>query len=110
LREDFLEKLGARLVFSAFGEAFAAAKGVAHRKAMVYVVHELLMRKGGDCMRVEGRRAGCVQHFFLRIGSLVRGFKADEREAYCKIAAAWEKAQVLLPAELAQLKDGWDLD
>lgn len=109
LREPYLEMLGAPTIFSILADAFLAAKGVAHRKAMVYTVHELLTRKRA-VMSAEDRRPSCLQHFLMRIGSLIRGFQSDERVPYCKLVVVWQKAKVFSPIEFGQLKDAWDMD
>lgn len=110
VRERYLPELGPSAVFTAFADVFCRAKGVAHRKAMCYVVHELFMGKRGTAMRPEERRLTCIEKFLLRIGKVVKGFNSQEREAYVKLVAAWQKARVLMPAELTQVKDAWDMD
>merc|ERR1719221_2603589 len=110
IRESYLPQLGGRSVFTAFGDIFTRAKGVAHRKALLYVVHELFMGKRGSGMKPKGRRECCLEHFLLRIGSHVVAFKADERQAYQRALSAWKAARVMLPNELQQVKDAWDMD
>lgn len=96
--------------FEPFAEIYVAAKGVAHRKAIVYVVHELLKRKGGEALAPEERRSSCMGHFLVRIGNKVRALPVNERESYCKLVTSWEKGKLLRPAELAELKEAWDMD
>jgi len=110
LRDRYLPELGAVAVFSALGDTFVAAKGVAHRKAMVYGAHELIMRKRGRALAVDDRRACCLRHFFMRIGKCIRGFKADERHAYIRLVGAWQSAKSFPAVELAELKEAWDVD
>lgn len=110
VRERYLPQLGGRAVFTAFGDVFCRAKGVAHRKAMAYVIHELFMGKRGAAMRPEERRLTCIEKFLLRIGKMIKSFGSDERQAYVKLLSAWQSARVLMPAELTQVKDAWDMD
>jgi len=110
LREHYLPMLGASAVFSVLADAFIVGKGVAHRKAMVYAAHELLTKKRGYAMRVEDRRLTCLQRFFLHIGACIRGFRADERQSYCRLIGAWQKAKVFQPTEIQMLKEAWDVD
>lgn len=110
VRDRYLPQLGASTVFTAFADVFCRAKGVAHRKAMAYVVHELFMAKRGSAMRPEERRLTCIEKFLLRIGKVVKGFNSEERQAYVKLVGAWQTARVLMPAELTQVKDAWDMD
>lgn len=110
MRDKFLVALNSKAVFTIFTEVFSRAKGVAHRKAILYVVHELFMGNKGLTMKGEGCRVNCLEHFLLRIGDTVKRFRTDERQAYIKAAKHWEQFKVLLPAELSQLKDAWDMD
>jgi len=109
-RDKYLPTLGAKTVFTLFADVFNRAKGVAHRKAILYVVHELFMGKKGVTMKEEGHRLNCLEHFLIRIGGSVKGFKTVERQAYIKAANTWTQYRVLLPSELSQLKDAWDMD
>lgn len=110
IREQFLPQLGSDIVFISFANIFNRAKSVAHRKAILYVVHELFMGQKGVAMKSEARRQSCLRHFLLRIGTTVKSFRTDERESYLKAAKLWQTHRVLLPLELSQLKDGWDMD
>jgi len=110
MRERYLPSLGAKSVFAVFADIFGRAKGVAHRKAILYVIHELFMGKKGVAMKDEGCRLNCLEHFLIRIGAFVKSFKTAERQAYKKAADTWGQARVLLPTELSQLKDAWDMD
>lgn len=106
----YLGVLGPGVVFSVLTQAFLSAKGVAHRKAMVYVTHELFMRKRGRLMKVDDRRLGCFRGFFMQIGKRIRGFRADERQTYVKLVHAWETNRVFIDEELKELKEAWDID
>jgi len=109
--KDYLPVLGPAAVFTAFHDAFNKCKGIAHRKAILYVVHDLFLGKRTQkAMTVPGRREACVQQFLIKIGAAVKSFKSDERQAYVKVAQAWEKSRVLLPDELQRVKDAWDMD
>lgn len=110
VREEYLSDLTPQVVFDAFHDIFSRLKGVAHRKALVYVIHELFMGKKGLVMKEENCRSSCLERFLLRIGATVKAFKSVERRAYIKAASAWADARVLLPTELVQLKDSWDMD
>lgn len=110
VRERYLPQLGGSPVFTAFADVFCRAKGIAHRKAMAYVIHELFMAKRGAAMRPEDRRLLCIEKFLLRIGKVVKGLPCEERQAYVKLLGAWQAARVLMPAELTQVKDAWDMD
>lgn len=110
VRERYLPQLGPSVVFASFTDMFSKAKGVAHRKAMAYVVHELFMAKKGSAMRPEERRLTCIEKFLLKVGKIIKGFGSEERQAYVKIIAAWKAARVLMPLELAHVKDAWDMD
>lgn len=109
MKERFIQSLGPLSVFTAFAAAFLGAKLVAHRKAIVYVVHEVFM----SCRKektFEEWRPTCLREFLLKIGKMVRGFKADERQSYCRVALEWKKRKCFPPEEFEQLKDSWDLD
>mmetsp|Transcript_92917 Transcript_92917/g.277285 ORF Transcript_92917/g.277285 Transcript_92917/m.277285 type:complete len:523 (-) Transcript_92917:156-1724(-) len=110
LRDRYLPALGAVAVFSTLGDSFVAASGVAHRKAMVYSAHELIMRKRGRALAVDDRRVSCVRHFFMRIGKAIRGFKAEERHSYIRLVGAWQAARSFHPEEFTELKEAWDVD
>lgn len=110
IRSQYLSQLGANAVFRTCAEMFGEAKVAAHRKALLYVVHELFMGKKGVAMKPQERRQSCVRNFFMRIGSSVKSFRTDEREGYIKAVTIWETARVLLPSEVAQIKDAWDMD
>lgn len=110
LRDRYLPALGAVAVFSALGDAFVAGKGVAHRKAMAYTAHELIMRKRGRALAVEDRRVSLLRHFFMRIAKSIRGFKSDERYSYIRLVGEWQRERSFQPAELAELKEAWDVD
>lgn len=110
LRDRYLPALGAVAVFSALGDAFVAAKGVAHRKAMVYSAHELLTRKKGRVLAVDDRRVSCLRHFFMRIAKSIRGFKSEERHSYIRLVEAWQAARSFQPTEMSEMKEAWDMD
>merc|ERR1712217_537556 len=99
-REHYFEQLSGTTCFNILAEAFTAAKGVAHRKAMVYTVHELLTRKRA-VLAEEGRRLSCLQHFLIRIGATIRGFKSDERAPYCRLLRKWQEIKVFNKAEMS---------
>lgn len=109
IRQRYLVELSSATVFIVCSDAFAAARVVAHRKAIVYVAHELFTRQRA-VMRAEDRLVHCLRCFLKPIGKTIRALKADEREAYCRLVAAWEKAKVFQPDELAELKEAWDVD
>jgi len=110
VKESFFDELGADAVFKAFAQMFTTAKGVGHRKAILYVVHDLLTRKGGEAMALDGRRPSCFRGFLVKIGPRLRSFPADERQQYCKLLDAWKKTQIFPPSEMSELKDAWDMD
>merc|ERR1711884_870852 len=76
VRDRYLPLLSPSTVFTAFAEVFCQSRGIAHRKALVYVVCELFMAARGVAMRPEERRLTCVEKFLLRIGKLVKGFNS----------------------------------
>merc|ERR1712008_312413 len=94
MMDKYFGVLGPGVVYSVLTQAFLAAKGVAHRKAMVYVTHELFMRKRGRLMKVDDRGTVCF-----------RGFFADERQAYVKLVHSWATNRVFVDEELKALKD-----
>jgi len=110
VRERFLPALGPSVVYTAFADLFIKAKGVAHRKAMAYVVHELFMGKRGAAMKPEERRVVCVDKFLVRIGKMIRGFGSEERQAYVKLLTTLTKARIMFPDEVSKVKDAWDMD
>jgi len=110
VRDQYLPGLGANAVYKTFADVFGRVKGVAHRKAIMYVFHELFMAKKGIAMHPSERRMSGLEHFLLRVGPAIKGYKSDERQAYVKAMTIWSEARVLLPAELAQVKDAWDMD
>uniref|UniRef100_A0A7S2JW88 CID domain-containing protein n=1 Tax=Zooxanthella nutricula TaxID=1333877 RepID=A0A7S2JW88_9DINO len=110
LRERYLPLLGAHAVFEAFSDTFSRAKLVAHRKALLYAVHDLFMGKRGAAMKPKGRRKDCVDRFLVRIGQFIRSFSSQQREAYVKVLLDWQSCKVLLPTELERVKDAWDMD
>merc|ERR1712008_286232 len=110
MMDKYFGVLGPGVVYSVLTQAFLAAKGVAHRKAMVYVTHELFMRKRGRLMKVYDRGTVCFRGFFLQIGKRIRGFRADERQAYVKLVHSWETNRVFVDEELKELKESWDID
>mmetsp|Transcript_91980 Transcript_91980/g.177220 ORF Transcript_91980/g.177220 Transcript_91980/m.177220 type:complete len:510 (-) Transcript_91980:60-1589(-) len=108
--DKYLGVLGPGVVYGVLTQAFLSAHGVAHRKAMVYVTHELFMRKRGRLMKVDDRRAACFRGFFLQVGKRIRGFRADERQAYVRLVHSWETNRVFVDEELKELKKAWDID
>jgi len=109
IRDRFMPSLSETTTFNEMKDCFLAAKLVAHRKALVYVVHELLTRKKGEAMD-EDRQSACLRLFLLPIGDRIRGYKADERTAYCRVVSDWSKRKALPPSAMKELKDSWDAD
>eukprot|EP00811_Abedinium_folium_P014958 NODE_2393_length_2221_cov_4.724451.p1 GENE.NODE_2393_length_2221_cov_4.724451~~NODE_2393_length_2221_cov_4.724451.p1 ORF type:complete len:508 (-),score=98.72 NODE_2393_length_2221_cov_4.724451:270-1793(-) len=119
LRDQHFLALGATRAFELFVEVFNTARGVAHRKAIVYVAHELLAARRGSndgsdaasstwrTMRAGGRRASCLKSLLLPIGPTVRSFSEDERESYCRLLGKWEKLEALPDAGLKELEKAW---
>ena len=79
---------------------------VAHRKALLYVVHEVLKSK--DVMGVEDRMPGCVR-FLLMVGAIVSGFSEEEKRSYTRILSVWEKTQVFDHGVIARIKESWGM-
>eukprot|EP00812_Abedinium_dasypus_P003139 NODE_1386_length_1157_cov_265.265880.p1 GENE.NODE_1386_length_1157_cov_265.265880~~NODE_1386_length_1157_cov_265.265880.p1 ORF type:complete len:199 (+),score=32.36 NODE_1386_length_1157_cov_265.265880:3-599(+) len=107
LRDQHFVAIGATRAFELFGDAFTAARGVAHRKALVYVAHELLVARHGATMRAGGRRASCLKSFLLPIGQTVQGFSEDERQSYCRLLGKWEKLEALPDDGFKELEQAW---
>ena len=95
-------------MFATFAEAFNAAKGVGHRKAIVYTIHELFTINSAP-MAMEDRRR-CLQKFLVPIGDRVRKFTVEERKSYCKLTEIWKKLEIFLASDWDRLKIAWDVD
>merc|ERR1712187_402582 len=97
-RDKFLPMLG-EATFSCFADAFEGTKGVAHRKSIVYVVHELFIRHstviGG------AHKISCLQNFLVRIGQVVRVLPEAERAVYLRLPGEWLKKSVLDAAQVS---------
>eukprot|EP00931_Biecheleriopsis_adriatica_P065186 TRINITY_DN39790_c0_g1_i1.p1 TRINITY_DN39790_c0_g1~~TRINITY_DN39790_c0_g1_i1.p1 ORF type:complete len:538 (+),score=127.92 TRINITY_DN39790_c0_g1_i1:120-1733(+) len=110
IENRWLAELGGQEVFDALAHVFRNVKGEGHRKAIVYVAHELLCKRKGRSLEAEGRRAACFEAFLLPIGNEISTFRATEREAYNKLVAHWSKKVVLTGEELAKLMHAWATD
>lgn len=110
IRDRFLKQIAPEKVFKALAQVFQLAKGIAHRKAIVYVAHELLTRQKGQALAEEDRRPSLLRHLLLPIGKFVRSFKAEERTSYCRLVEDWTRRKALPPGDLSLLKDAWDVD
>lgn len=107
VRSEYLPSLGAADTFTAFHTEFSSSSGVAHRKAILYVAHELLTKKSGTALATEDRRRWCLQNFLLQIGSIVQSFPDTERSVYFRLPDAWDKAKALTPHEIEEVRVAW---
>merc|ERR1712107_608337 len=103
-RDGFLPELGsgpdgALHAFKPFLEIFELAKSSAHRKALLYAVHELFnlvrnrCRSKSDGAEWKKKRTiwskCCVEGFLIGIGKKVSSMSLEERKSYIGIVGKW---------------------
>eukprot|EP00931_Biecheleriopsis_adriatica_P075807 TRINITY_DN49594_c0_g1_i1.p1 TRINITY_DN49594_c0_g1~~TRINITY_DN49594_c0_g1_i1.p1 ORF type:complete len:352 (+),score=63.98 TRINITY_DN49594_c0_g1_i1:80-1135(+) len=110
VEQKWLPVLGAQQVFGLLSQAFLNVTGVGHRKAIVYIVHELLCKRKGQSLDRDDGRETCFKSFLKPIGIEIRAFTSAERAVYCKIVQHWAKRKVLTQREMLEVRDAWDID
>lgn len=108
LAKKSLESVGAQMVFRTLADAFKKLKNrVAHKKSIVYTVHQMLMRYKRHMLR-EDTMQMCVEKFLVKIGYEIRIMPTKEREAYCNLLKYWDQMKVLSKEDLKLVKWRWD--
>lgn len=115
VRDGYIPELDARATFTHFAEVFGKAKTVGHKKALVFVVHELFDFMAKHCAftqdngTIAGWRRCCSEAFLIPIGKEVKVMRSESREVFCKLVQTWGRSSRWPADEMRQLRDAWDM-
>mmetsp|Transcript_75902 Transcript_75902/g.134330 ORF Transcript_75902/g.134330 Transcript_75902/m.134330 type:complete len:719 (+) Transcript_75902:53-2209(+) len=119
--DKYLEQMGEKDTFQVFADVFHKVKFAGHRKALVFVAHDLLTNKrrfrsashpstdypSMDREKVVKFVVSLTNDFLMGISDAISKMPPEEHAIYEKILDLWTSKEALTSSDLATLRSRW---
>lgn len=112
VNERYFKELGAKQTFEVFAAVFRKVRFAAHRKVLIFVVHDLLTNKRrfngeADLLAVLEYKSCLVGDFLLGISGTVSKLPPQEHTTYERILELWKNPEAFSKKDLELVGQAW---